>query len=610
MKEINLLINQFYPDLESIVNVQDKFYRREESFWFEPIILESEINRIANSLLAQGKPPYLTKAILQNLKLLTMVNPKAVNPPGYFAFQNGVLRWEWQGNQLKSEFLTTEEAKKLDCVFLGKPTFRYEPNADSRALDALLQCLDEPFREILVRTVACALDLPAIRRFKSRIPRALLLYGTGANGKDALRTVLFRLFGTTNCSACSIADFQAYDSGRKFGLADLEVSKLNWSSENAQLKKLDSIESLKLIISGDPISIERKGIQEYRFVPQVVLLFNTNSIPKILAATAAIKTRYAIVPFLKTYTSNPDPAKGELLADPRFKDDYAFIDREILPALFNLLLDRLQTVAVEGIDYSPTVGQLAEARANSSHLTQFVEDVGLIEDSDGIVSVAELWDKLQAWYIDNNFLTIEQGPRGGKRLLWEHPPGERCVTASYQVVQRFTELFPKARRTTIRYTTEDGKDTKRTALLGIRFSSQKSDFQDFQCTANQGKNPDSVEISRLEARTDAGLPEDFQTEPVWKPDGSPNQDRTSKPETPMNTEKVDENAVHWKPWKPDFQVRKGDLVRYVGNVQWIQRMFGTEPAVVVSYVNGCLYLKNPAGGMDVPVLADGWEVCS
>jgi len=603
------LLQTFYPNLDDIIHCQGKFYRRENGFWFEPVLIESEISRLSNSLLVQGKVPSLAKAILENLKLLTMVNPSSVNRAGYFPFQNGVLRWEWDENQLKSEFLTIEKAKKLDCFFLGKPTFSYNPSADTRALNTLLQCLDEPFREILVRTVACALDLPAIRRFKSRIPKALLLYGTGANGKDALRTVLFRLFGFTSCSACSIADFQSYDGGRKFGLADLELSKLNWSSENAQLKKLDSIESLKLIISGDPISVERKGIQEYRLVPQTVLLFNTNSIPKILAATAAIKTRYSIIPFTKTYTSNPDPAKGELLADPRFKDDYDFIDLEVLPALFNLLLDRLQKVATEGIDYAPTAGQLAEARANSSHLVQFIEDTGLVEDPDGMVSVTELWEQLEAWYISNNYLTIEQGARGGKRLIWEHPPGDRCITASHQVVQRITELFPKAKRVVMRYVTDDGKDAKRTAILGIKFSSEKIAFQGFHCTANQGKKPDSIDVSSLEACTDTGLPEGFQMEPYWNPDGNPDQGRTSKPETPMNTGENDENAVHWKSWKPISQVRKGDRVRYGGDVKWIKEIFGSEPAVVVSYVNGCLYLENPVGGMDVPVLEDGWSVC-
>jgi len=157
----------------------------------------------------------------------------------------------------------------------------------------------------------------------------------------------------------------------------------------------------------------------------------------------------------------------------------------------------------------------------------------------------------------------------------------------------------------MRYVTEDGKDAKRTAILGIKFSSQKKGFQGFQSTANQGENPDSIEVSSLEAHTDTGLP----VEPHWNPNGSPEQGRASKPETPMDTEQIDENAVHWKSWKPISQVQPGDRVRYGGNVKWIKEMFGDEPAIVVSYVTGCLYLRNPSGGMDVPVLEDGWEVC-
>jgi len=594
-----------------------------------------ELARITAYCRGRKFSPSAVKNILELQKLATGIAPDQVNPENHFNCKNGVLHWWWEGDKLRTELLPHDP----DLIFIDPPAVAYDPDADSRALNRLLECLEPQPREILIRTLACALDLPAIRKRKARTPRAVLLYGTGANGKDTIRTAVFRLFGGRGCTAVSLSDFQAYDAGRKFGLADLEHSRVNWPSETVPAGKLDRIESLKLVTTGDPISIERKGIQERRLTPQTVLLFNCNQPPNMTAATEAIKSRYAIIPFTKTYKANPDPAKGELLADPRFKDDPNFIDREILPALLNLLLQKLQQVAVGGIDYSPVADQIDELRRRSSHLIQFCEDTGLTEDPDGMVSVTELWEKLEAWYISNNYLSIEQGQRGGQKRNWEHPGnGDRCVTASHQILQRFTELFPKVRRVAIRYTDPDGKDVKRTALAGINFvETSKIAFQGFQRTANEDKNPDFIEVSSLEAFPDNSLPEDFQEpsigfqnptdrkamEPCWNPTGSLPSGETSKPETPINTGQNNQNAVQRKPWKPISQIptqqktgapppvncgqkfKIGLMVRYTGRDPELQKQLPAPAAVTsVQPWDKTLWVQRPSGGDVTVPMAD------
>ena len=558
-------VDSLYSDGRYITLNQRDLYRWVGTHY--KLVLDcQELARIAAYCRGRKFSPSVVKNILELQKLATGITTDQVNPPGYFNCTNGVLRWWWDGDKLRTELLPHNP----DLIFIDPPSVTYNPNADSTALNRLLECLEPQPREILIRTLACALDLPAVRKRQARTPRAVLLYGTGANGKDSIRTAVFRLFGGRGCTAVSLRDFQAYDGGRKFGLADLEHSRVNWPSETVPAGKLDRVESLKLVVTGDPISIERKGIQERRLTPQTVLLFNCNQPPNMTATTEAIKSRYAIIPFTRTYKAHPDPAKGELPADPRFKDDPAFIDREILPALLNLLLQKLQVVAVDGIDYSPVADQIDELRRRSSHLIQFCEDTGLIEDPDGMVSVTELWAKLEAWYIANNYLSIEKGARGGQKRNWEHPGnGDRCVTASHQVLQRFSELFPKVRRVAIRYTDPDGKDVKRTALAGIKFvETSKIAFQDFQRTANKDENPDFIEVSSLEAFPENSLPGAFQEpsigfqnpadwkamEPCWNPTGSLPSGETSKPETPINSVQNNQDAVQRKPRNPISQI--------------------------------------------------------
>ena len=454
-----------------------------------------ELARITSYCKDEKFTPNTIKNILELQKLSTGISPDKVNPKGCLNCLNGVVCWEWRDHQLDIKLIPHSP----NLIFIDPPVFNYEPGADPTELNRLMDCLEPEPREILIRTLCCALDLTEIRKRKARIPRAVLLFGTGANGKDAIRTAIFRLFGNSNCTAISLNDFQSYDEGRKFPLADLEFSRLNWSSETVPAGKLDRIESLKLVTTGDPISIERKGIQERRMTPQAVLLFNCNQPPNMTAATEAIKSRYAIIPFLKIYKTNPDPYKGELKADPRFKNDPSFIDQKILPPLLNLLLEKLQQVAVDGINYDPIADQIDELRRRSSHLIQFCEDVGLVEDPNGMVSVPELWAKLEAWYVANNYLSIEQGARGGQKRNWEHPGnGDRCVTASHQVVQRFMELFPKIRRIAIRFTDSEGKDVKQTGLAGLNFAQNIFTTHDNSLNIPNIESPEAATLEHFE----------------------------------------------------------------------------------------------------------------
>jgi len=256
-----------------------------------------------------------------------------------------------------------------------------------------------------------------------------------------------------------------------------------------------------------------------------------------------------------------------------------------------------------------------------------------------MVSVTELWEKLEAWYISNNYLSIEQGQRGGQKRNWEHPGnGDRCVTASHQILQRFTELFPKVRRVAIRYTDPDGKDVKRTALAGINFvETSKIAFQGFQRTANEGENPDFIEVSSLEAFPDNSLPGDFQEpsigfqnptdrkamEACWNPTGSLPSGETSKPETPINTGQNNQNAVQRKPRKPISQIptqqktgapppvncgqnfKLGLMVLYTGRDPELQKQLPA-PARVTSVQpwDKTLWVQRPSGGDVTVPMAD------
>lgn len=426
----------------------------------------SKIRRLANNSPENSTPHKVTTA-LEWVKLGCGIDPATVNPQGYLNCKNGVLKLSWQGRQLITELLPHAPG----LIFLDAPTVTYNPDADPTDLNRLLECLEAIPRGILLKTVVASLDLEAIRKFHCRLPRAVLLYGFGANGKDVSRGLVFRLYGGRGCSSVSLTDFLAYDHGRKFGLADLEGSRINWPSETVAAASLDTCNSLKAVITGDPISFERKGIQERRGIPQCVLLFNTNDPPKLVAATEAIKSRWAIIPFTKTFKSNPDPSKGELKADPRFKDDPAFIDECLLPAFLNRLLVELQDLALNGIDYEGVEDELEALRRKSCHLWDFCEEEGLEADPNGRVEVQALYALLLAWYERQGYLEYQEkydryGKLTKRQIIWldDGDKKDRPIKRVRDVVARFKELFPYAMRGR---SSGDTKGTEKTFITGL-----------------------------------------------------------------------------------------------------------------------------------------------
>ena len=369
------------------------------------------------------------------------IDPAEVNPPGLNCL-NGVLKISWDGEVPRWEL--TKHDPSVIYTYVGE--FEFDPNANPESCDLLLQCLEPPQREVLIKTLAASLDLLTIRKYKSRV-RALLCKGDGNNGKDSIREAVDLLYGI-GVTGCTFGDFQQYDEGRKFPLAKLAQARVNWSSENSDLQNLDKLQCLKKAISGEDLDFELKGVVERPMKPRCVFFFNINSIPNLQASMEAIKSRYAVLTFDKTFKVGADESKGELEANPRFRYDPEFIKKEVVPSLLNKMLAVLPEVAMHGIDYSCTEAAMEEIQEQIDHLWQFVREVGLHYQPGGRVYIGELWQKLEQWYIDNGTLVITTNEKGKQIRDWHDQVrrGDKNVKASNQVAARFSQLFPNVKK--------------------------------------------------------------------------------------------------------------------------------------------------------------------
>jgi putative DNA primase/helicase len=388
-----------------------------------------------------------------------------INPPGLNCL-NGILQILWDGDKPSWQLVDHSP----NYYYTYPPLVEYNPKADSRDCDRLLDALDAPQREIFLKVIAASLDLPNVRKYKGRLIRALLLRGTGSNGKDALREAISTIFGKQGVTSATLNDFQQYDDGRRFPLSSLIYSRINWASENTNSSKLDRIQSLKAAITGNPLTAEAKGKDGQEFTPNAVFLFNINDVPNLQGSLEAILSRYGVLDFRKTYKTNADPTKGELEADPRFAYDPLFLRLMVCPALLNRLLDSLKDLMVNGIDYSCTREALEDIQSENSHLFQFIQDTGLTYDPNSYLSASDIWTRLEQWYLENGTLTYEETSTPGKlKAIWADQSrfGDRNIKAVNQVLARFKQLFPKAKLATIPH--PNGKKLQQ-VLQGITFS--------------------------------------------------------------------------------------------------------------------------------------------
>lgn len=391
--------------------------------------------------------PYATpshvKKVLEWAKMLVEINPELINPPGINC-TNGIVRPVWEGNKVKIRL----DPHTPKDYFTYEPLVEYNPDANSTDCDRLLECLDKPQQQVLLRNLAASIDLETVRKLKGREIKALLAVGLGSNGKDALRECVSTIYGYQGMTSISLADFQFYDQGRKFYLAPLMHSRLNWASENPQTSKIDKIQSLKLFVTGNKLHCEHKGKDHVEFTPKAVGIFNLNETPSFQGAMQASIDRFAVIEFLKTFKINPDPNNpNELLADPRFAYDEEFIRTKVAPAFLNKMLQALSDLIEEGIDYECTSDAFRNLQKENNHLFEFIEAVNLGYASDAEMSAKDLWSLMEEYYIQNGTLTIE--PENNRRIWVDQVrPSDKNVKGINQIIPRISQLFPKAVKAT------------------------------------------------------------------------------------------------------------------------------------------------------------------
>lgn len=229
--------------------------------------------------------PKVTEDKKQDLKTMNKSNDYIVCENGvlYDYMSGAFLPWDSENTSMYSFDFKPE--LKADCPNFKKYLSEWIPNEEVRNV------LQEYIGYCLVPYMGCE--------------TALILFGTGANGKSLFLDAIAPLFkGITSLSINSMLT--------PFGPSQLRESRLNICSEMGEsyIKNKQS-DVLKQLISGEQITCDIKYQNAVTFNNQCKLIFSTNTFPKFTDKSHGIVRRFIKVTFGQKF--NDDVPKADIM---------------------------------------------------------------------------------------------------------------------------------------------------------------------------------------------------------------------------------------------------------------------------------------------------------
>lgn len=159
-----------------------------------------------------------------------------------------------------------------------------------------------------------------------KLEKALLLYGSGANGKSVLFDVVNALLGRENITNFSLANLL-----EEHNRALIAHKLLNYGSEINATKARDEF---KILVSGEPIQARLKYGNSFTMSSYAKLAFNCNELPKDFDHQTAYFRRLLIIPFNVTV---PEHEQNKTLAQDIISTELAGVFNWVLDGLRRLL---------------------------------------------------------------------------------------------------------------------------------------------------------------------------------------------------------------------------------------------------------------------------------
>jgi putative DNA primase/helicase len=267
------------------------------------------------------------------------------------------------------------EPKRTDFLTYQLP-FRYDKGATAprfkRYLDEVLP--DKDMQKILAEYIGYVF----IRSSTLKLEKALILLGSGGNGKSVFFDTVNHLLGDKNVSTYTLQSLTNQNGYYRAKLANRLVnyaSEINGNMETSLFKQL---------VSGEPVEARLPYGEPFILKDYAKLIFNCNELPSDVEHTNAFFRRFMIVPFDVTI---PEAQQDKQLAKKIIQSE--------LSGVFNWVLDGLQRV-LQQKDFTQcdaVTDQNKKYRKESDSVQLFISERGYKDHLTKTTLLKELYGK-------------------------------------------------------------------------------------------------------------------------------------------------------------------------------------------------------------------------
>ncbi len=228
-----------------------------------------------------------------------------------------------------------------------------------------------------------------------KMEKALLLYGTGANGKSVVFDIMNALLGREN-----ISNFSLTNLSEEHNRALIAHKLLNYGSEINATKTRDEFKNL---VSTEPIQARLKYGNSFLMENYAKLCFNANELPRDIEQTPAYFRRLLIIPFRATV---PEKSQDKTLARK-------IIEKE-LPGVFNWILRGLsRLLAAQKFTESEIVKEILEVyKRESNTVAMFLDENSYLPgtdlNSDSFELMKEMYSRYRLFCNDDGYKSLNK----------------------------------------------------------------------------------------------------------------------------------------------------------------------------------------------------------
>ena len=220
--------------------------------------------------------------------------------------------------------------------------------------------------------------------------KALILYGTGANGKSVFFEIVTAMFGRQNVSNYSL---QSLTEEKGFYRAKISNKLVNYASEiNGKLET----SLFKAMVSGEPVEACLKYGQPFTMTDYAKFIFNCNELPKDVEHTNAYFRRFLIIPFDVTI---PPQEQDKTLHSKIIESELSGVFNWVLEGLNRLLKQRRFS------DCEAAQRAVEQYKIESDSVQMFLNEFGYQVSTTNEITLKDIFSQYRSYCIDSGFKT-------------------------------------------------------------------------------------------------------------------------------------------------------------------------------------------------------------